>query len=270
MYNSVYRTMIEDNEVRKFLDTFVGPSVSMASILRIVRNATNSLFLRISLDLFLPLTRETSLKILRNFTFKALKNIVFAELYLHQRIWRHLFENGLGLMGLSTYYIMFKIRKTYLDPPADKKKPEASTPAPKGVNSTEAAAATTTKKPGYKRKDEYYYNTGSYDDSNDVYSNQNYPSVYNYQDNYNSPLYGYVPIDEKNDAFYGYGQTASGYEESSYYPNQPSSYPFADDVVDGPPQVDNKFLNSFKTVLAKIKTSLGDSKSNTWSPVASS
>ena len=272
MYNSVYRTMIEDNEARKFIDTFVGPSVSMASILRIMRNATFSLFLRISLDLFLPLTRETSLQILRNFTFTALKKIVFAELYLHQRIWRHLFENGLGLMGLSTYYIMFKIRKLYLDPPAEKKKPEASTTtAPKGGNSTEAAATTTTKKPGYKRKDEFYLNSGSYNDNNDVYSYQNYPSVNSYQDSYNSPLYGYVPIDEKNDAFYGYAPAVSGYEESSYYPNQPSSYPFADADADETPQVDNKFLNSFKTVLAKIKTGLGDSKSaSAWSPLASS
>lgn len=57
MYNSVYRTIIEDNEARKFLDTFVGPSITMASILRIVRNATFSLVTRISLDFFLPLTR---------------------------------------------------------------------------------------------------------------------------------------------------------------------------------------------------------------------
>jgi hypothetical protein len=170
--------MIDDNEARKFLDTFVGPSVSMASALRMVRNATFSLFLRIALDLFLPLTRETSLKILRGFTFTALKNVVFSELYLHQRIWRHIFENACGLMGVSTYYIMFKIRKAYLDPPAEKKKPEGSTtPAPKPANGT--ATSTTTKKPGYKRKDEYLYNSAGYDNDDTFYSYQNVNSYNN-------------------------------------------------------------------------------------------
>jgi hypothetical protein len=51
MYNTFYRTTIEDNDARKFLDTFVGPSVSMASILRITRNATFSLITR---STFLP------------------------------------------------------------------------------------------------------------------------------------------------------------------------------------------------------------------------
>jgi hypothetical protein len=170
--------MIDDNEARKFLDTFVGPSVSMASILRIIRNATSSLFLRITLDLFLPLTRETTLKILRGFTFTALKNIVFSELYLHQRIWRHIFENGCGLLGDSTYYIMFKIKKAYFDPPAEKKKPEGSTtPAPKPANGT--APSTTTKKPGYKRKDEYSYNSAGYDNDDNLYSYQNVNSYNN-------------------------------------------------------------------------------------------
>jgi hypothetical protein len=53
-------------------------------------------------------------------------------------------------MGLSTYYIMFKIRKAYLDPPAEKKKPEASKTPAAGSNST---AAATTKKPGFKRQE---------------------------------------------------------------------------------------------------------------------
>lgn len=114
MYNSFYRTMIEDNEARKFLDTFVGPTVSAASSMRIFRNGLFSLSTRIGLGFFIPLTRERSLYLLRNFTFTLLKTTIFSELYLHQRIWRHIFENACGLMGLSTYYVIFRLNKAYL------------------------------------------------------------------------------------------------------------------------------------------------------------
>ena len=268
MYNSFYRTMIEDNEARKFIDTFVGPSVTMASILRIARNATFSLITRIALCFFLPLTREATIKAYTNPKFfTVLKNTVFNEVYLHQRIWRHVFENGCGMIGLSTYYILFKIRKAYFDPPAEKKKPEGSTtPAPKGTNSTAATAAT--KKPGYKRKDEAYYNNYNnyyYNDNEDsVYSYQNYQPDTNDNNINNNPLYGYVPINEKNDAFYGYQPPVYGYEEPSYSGSNQPSYPFKANSEE--PKVDANFLNSFKTVLTKIK-GLGDS--NAWAPVSS-
>lgn len=126
MYNGVYRTMIDDNEARKFLDTFVGPTVSAASMMRIFRNGVFSLTTRISLGLFVPLSRERTLYLLRFFTFTLFKQTIFSEIYLHQRLWRHIFENGCGLIGLSTYYAVFKFKKAFLDPPPEVKKEEGS------------------------------------------------------------------------------------------------------------------------------------------------
>ena len=37
MYNGYYRSLIEDQEVRKFLDTFVGPTIIVSHAMRIVR-----------------------------------------------------------------------------------------------------------------------------------------------------------------------------------------------------------------------------------------
>jgi hypothetical protein len=279
MYNSVYRTMIEDNEARKFIDTFVGPSVTMASILRIARNATFALITRIALGLFLPLTRYRTILTYQNFTFTVLKNTVFNELYLHQRIWRHIFENGCGIMGLSTYYIMFRYKKAYLDPPPEKKKEEKNkdgktTPAPKGE------APSTTKKPGYKRKDDYSSSSYNTKATNYDYEDSYNPQGYNNNNNNNdTPLYGYVPIDEKNDAFYGYREPVYGNEESEYNYNQPSypvngynnapTYNFAapsyNVYPDEPPQVENKFLSSFKSILSTLNP--GATSGGDWPPV---
>ena len=107
--------MIEDYEARKFLDRFVGPTVSAASSMRIFRNGLFSLTTRIGLGFFVPLTRERTLYLLRFFTFTLFKNTIFSELYLHQRLWRHIFENGCGLIGISTYYIVFRLNKAYLE-----------------------------------------------------------------------------------------------------------------------------------------------------------
>ncbi len=249
MYSSYYRTMIEDNEARKFIDTFVGPQVSMASILRIIRNATSSLITRIALCLFLPLTRDRTLETYRFFKWKVLKNTVFAELYLHQRIWRHIFENALGLVGLSTYYIMFKYKKAYVDPPPEK---PATTPAPK--------YGSTTNKPAYKRKDgqfpTYFYESNGYNDQ---------PT---------NGLYGYVPSDEANDSFYGlqepeYGSEAAYNNQASFdNPVDPlagynNNYNF-NTYADEPPQVENKFLNSFKAILSRLEDT---GNKEDWSPL---
>jgi hypothetical protein len=115
MYNTFYRATIADNEVRKFLDTFVGPTTSFASMLRIFRNGSFSLTTRIALDIFLPLTRPRALYLLQNFSFTLLKNTIFSELYLHQRIWRHIFENACSFIGSSTYYAVFRYKQAYLD-----------------------------------------------------------------------------------------------------------------------------------------------------------
>ena len=118
MYNSFYRKTIADKETRKFLDTFVGPTTSLASMLRIFRNGSFSLATRIGLDIFVPLTRARALYLLQNFSFTLLKNTVFNEFYLHQRIWRHIFENGCSIIGSSTYYVAYKFMQAYLVQPA--------------------------------------------------------------------------------------------------------------------------------------------------------
>jgi hypothetical protein len=79
--------MIEDNEARKFIDTFVGPTVSAASMMRIFRNGLFSVSTRIGLGLFVPIPRERTLYLLRNFNFTLFKTTIFSELYLHQRLW---------------------------------------------------------------------------------------------------------------------------------------------------------------------------------------
>ena len=259
MYNSVYRTMITDNEARKFLDTFVGPSTSMASILRITRNATFALATRILLGLLLPLTRARTLFVFQTFTFTILKNTIFNEVYLHQRIWRHIFENGCGIMGLSTYYIMFRYKRAYLDPPPEKK--EKTTPAPK--------EASTTKKPAFKRKDNVISYTpyeSNYDQEQDYYNQQ-----YNSQlSTYDQPLYGYVPQEEQNDAFYGYRDPVYLKEESNYSSNyyQPQEPNYADpSYTEDIPQLENKILTSFKSILAKLDSS---GNKEQWDPVVTS
>jgi hypothetical protein len=37
MYNSYFRAVIEDNEARKYLDAFIGPTVVVSHAMRIVR-----------------------------------------------------------------------------------------------------------------------------------------------------------------------------------------------------------------------------------------
>ena len=256
MYNTFYRTMIADNDVRKFLDTFVGPTVSLASMMRIFRNGAFSLSTRIGLGLFVPIPRARTIYLLQNFNFTLFKTTIFSELYLHQRIWRHIFENGCGLIGLSTYYAVFRYKKAYLDPPPEKKSEATTTPAPKG-------SPATTKKPSYKRKDSQVIEAQPY------------------QDNYHSYLPGYVPIEDEDDSFYGYKEPVYGNEESEYSYKKPSyllnrynapTYNFAapsyNAYADELPQVENKIpLNTFKSALEKIKE--GGYLDN-WAPLGTS
>ena len=190
MYNTFYRSMIVDNDARKFLDTFVGPTVSAASSMRIFRNGLFSLSTRIGLGLFVPLTRERTLYLLRFFTFTLFKQTIFSELYLHQRLWRHIFENGCGLMGLSTYYAVFRINKAYQESkkPKDKIDQTYLDEAPENFSAIEEIDR--------RRKV--------------VEEQPTYPS---YVGPYNSYDYeglpGYLPINESDDTVYtGFNQAA--------------------------------------------------------------
>jgi len=258
MYNGVYRTMIADNEARKFLDTFVGPTVTAASMMRIFRNGSFSLMTRIALGLFLPVTRTRTLFLLQNFTFTLFKTTIFSEAYLHQRIWRHIFENGCGIMGLSTYYAVFKYKQAFLDPPPETKKPETSTTAPK-------AGGSTSKKPGYKRQDfEVSYKGNEHEQNNqnsDTYLNENDFDNYEHNvQNSHTPLYGYVSADETNDSWYDVKEPA--YIPNSYESNYNPSY----DPVETP-SVDENILDSFKTIISRFKESGVGEK---WAPLSAS
>jgi hypothetical protein len=218
MYNGVYRTMIADNESRKFLDTFVGPTVSLASMMRIFRNGLFSLSTRIGLGLFVPISRARTLYLLQNFTFTLFKNTIFNELYLHQRIWRHIFENGCGIMGLSTYYAVFRFKKAYLDPPPEKT--ETTTIAP--------ATPVSYSKPNFNRND---FEVTQFEGQT-------------YQNNYTYPLYG---DDEDNSYDYSY-QSQPTYEDTK------PSYNF-ETSNDELHKVENNILTSFKSILSKLKDS---------------
>jgi hypothetical protein len=88
MYNGVYRTMIDDNDSRKFLDTFLGPTITVSHAMRIVRNAYFSIATRFILLLFLPLTRVQTMKFLQSLSFTAMKAVMFSDSFLHNRIFR--------------------------------------------------------------------------------------------------------------------------------------------------------------------------------------
>jgi len=243
MYNTFYRTMIEDNEARKFIDTFVGPTVSAASSMRIFRNGLFSLSTRIGLGFFIPLTRERTLYLLRFFTFTLFKNTIFSELYLHQRLWRHIFENACGLIGLSTYYIVFRLNKAYLASKKTKDRHDEADPEeiPEHVLFIEEIEDTRQKvvelQPSYP----------SYIGPNYSYDEDSLP--------------GYVPIGETNDALY----TGFNQQPLIDVDNQ-NGYDY-----DGPHDVQfNKFnkkhpsklvsgLNGLRSAIVKLK--------DVWSPV---
>ena len=215
MYNGVYRTMITDNEARKFLDTFVGPTVSLASMMRIFRNGSFSLATRIGLGLFVPISRARTLYLLQNFTFTLFKTTIFNEIYLHQRIWRHIFENGCGIMGLSTYYAVFRFKKAYLDPPPEKK--ETTTTAPDPVSYIKPgfnrAGYEATEGPTYQSNYSFPL-TGNYEETSYDYTYQSEPTYEYTKPNYN--------LEASNNEFY---------------------------------QVENQILASFANILSKLRDS---------------
>ena len=242
--------MISDNEARKFIDTFVGPTVSAASMMRIFRNGLFSLSTRIGLGLFIPLTRERALYLLRFFTFTLFKQTIFSELYLHQRIWRHIFENGCGIMGLSTYYAVFRYKKAYFDPPPEKKQNATTTVAP-------AKGSASAKKPNYKRMD-YDYKTSFYNGYSKVQ-----PKIYE-----NENLLGYVSINDTDDALYGLREPVEDGEQSLHNDNNPPSnnqfvrYTSYHNQAGESPQVENEGLDAFKSAILKLKESWNPAKSS--------
>jgi len=242
MYNTYYRTMIEDNEARKFIDTFVGPTVSAASSMRIFRNGLFSLSTRIGLGFFIPLTRERTLYLLRFFTFTLFKNTIFSELYLHQRIWRHIFENACGLIGSSTFYLVFRLNQAYL---ASKKTKDRQEVDPEEIPEH------------FTFFEEIEDNRQKVVELQPSYPSYNGPN-YSYDED---SLPGYVPIAETNDALYtGFNQQLLVNKDSQ------TGYDY-----DGPHNVqfskfNKKHPSTFVTGLNGLQSAIVKLK-DVWSPV---
>jgi hypothetical protein len=88
MYNSLYRTEIENQDHRKFLDTFLGPNSVASAMMSLARNYVYLLACRVAVDILIPLTRPGTIKEFQRLTFTVLKNQTFAEGFLHTRIFR--------------------------------------------------------------------------------------------------------------------------------------------------------------------------------------
>jgi hypothetical protein len=129
MYNTFYRTEIEDQQHRKFLDTFMGPNAIASSMMGVIRNYFYTLACRVTMDLIIPQTRYGTIKTFQTLTFTVLKSQTFAEGFLHTRFFRQFFETGIDFFAFAVFWIVTKYKNTYLDPPADPPAPATTTTA---------------------------------------------------------------------------------------------------------------------------------------------
>ena len=142
MYNTLYRTEIENQDHRKFLDTFMGPNAIAASMMSVVRNYVYNLGLRLSINLLIPLTRPGTIKLFQTFTFTVLKNLTFAEGFLHTRFFRQIFETALDYCTFGVFWFMTKYKNKYVDPPP----PTTAAPTTTEATTTEEATTITANK----------------------------------------------------------------------------------------------------------------------------
>ncbi len=119
MYNSVFRTEIEEQDHRKWLDTFMGPNAIASSMLGVTRNYFYTLACRVTMDLLIPATRLGTIKTFQTLTFTILKSQTFAEGFLHTRFFRQLFETALDYAVFAVFWIATKYKNKYVDPPPD-------------------------------------------------------------------------------------------------------------------------------------------------------
>jgi hypothetical protein len=129
MYNTFYRTEIEDQQHRKFLDTFMGPNAIASSMMGVIRNYFYTLACRVTMDLIIPQTRYGTIKTFQTLTFTVLKSQTFAEGFLHTRFSRQFFETGIDFFAFAVFWIVTIYKNTYLDPPADPPAPATTTTA---------------------------------------------------------------------------------------------------------------------------------------------
>ena len=189
MYNSFYRTEIDDQDHRKFIDTFMGPNAIAASMMSAIRNYFYTLACRVSMDLLIPITRMGTIKTFQTLTFDVLRKGAFAEGFLHTRFFRQIFETGLDLCTFSTFWIITKYKNKYIDPPPEPKPEPETEPPTKSYITT----SSTTQKPKSGNSNAHY-SINNFIES----TSQSYKDVSIIYEPYN----GYHQNDDRLDTFY--------------------------------------------------------------------
>ena len=137
MYNTFYRTEIEDQDHRRFIDTFMGPNAIAASMMSVIRNYFYTLACRVSMDLLIPITRLATIKTFQTMTFDVLRKATFAEGFLHTRFFRQIFETGLDFFTWAVFWFMTKYKNKYVN------SPPTTTATPTTTEATTMEEATT-------------------------------------------------------------------------------------------------------------------------------
>ena len=234
MYNSVFRSEIEDQAHRKWLDTFMGPNAIASAMLGVTRNYFYTLACRVSMDLLIPITRLGTIKTFQTLTFAILKKQTFAEGFLHTRFFRQLFETGLDYAVFAVFWIATKYKNKYVDPPPD--------PA------TTTTAAPPTGRPTNRPRKRISY------DSNLPYNYElNYdPSDSNYP--YNTKTKSHLTLDQ-NVAIENIFESAEDNRHDTFYHQyiQPHSQPSFDNSWQGIKSKNNQRVNKRGGVLSYSK-----------------
>jgi hypothetical protein len=206
MYNRFYRTEIEDQDHRKFLDTFMGPNAIAASMMSVIRNYFYTLACRISMDLLIPITRMGTIKTFETLTFDVLRKGTFAEGFLHTRFFRQIFETGLDLCQFSTFWLVTKYKNKYIDPPPEPM-PE---PEPENEAETTTTPITTTSSTTQEPNTDLsnYYSSNSYFEPTSQ-TNQEAPTV-------SEPYNIYNQKEDRLDTFYQQYIRPTALHENTY------------------------------------------------------
>lgn len=208
MYNTYFRTEIEDQDHRKYIDTYMGPNAIASSMMGVVRNYVYTLACRVSMDLLIPITRMGTLKFFQTFTFTDLKKATFAEGFLHTRFFRQVFETGIDLFEFATFWVTTNYKNKYIDPPP----PTATT----------AAAPTTTTTSAYKPSEHHNNHYNRIDYNHNYYNSHNHETTENYpkhsstfdDDKYEQPYNPYDDANDRYDTFYHqYVQPYTGHQQ---------------------------------------------------------
>ena len=192
MYNTFFRTEIEDQDHRKYIDTYMGPNAIASSMMGVVRNYVYTLACRVSMDLLIPITRMGTIKFFQTFTFTDLKKATFAEGFLHTRFFRQFFETGIDLFEFATFWVMTNYKNKYIDPPIP-----ATTLAP--PTTTSAFTADPHHNNLYNRIDHNYNN---YNNQNDATTESYLENSDHYNDSYKQPYNPYDDVNDRYDTFY--------------------------------------------------------------------